>query len=83
MNKDKYLLYAKYYCDTHDKSYTNIVNNSKIKEYAKLFLNQEITKINNKLKKEKIPLIKHNLTRIRQGLTEDLDELKKDGDFNV
>lgn len=83
MNKDKYLLYAKCYCNTHEKSYAEITENEKIKEFAELFLNQEITELNAKLKKEKSPLIQHNLTRIRQGLTEDLDELKKDGDFDV
>ena len=83
MNKDKYLLYAKCYCNTHEKSYTEITDDNKIKEFAKLFLNQEITEINNKLEKESSNLIQHNLTRIRQGLTKDLDELKNGGDFDV
>ena len=83
MDKFKYTLYAKCYCDNNNKDYAVLNSEEKIKEFAKLFLKTDIDTITTKLLKTKVPLIRHNLTRLRQILMQDLNELKKGGDFNV
>lgn len=83
MNKFKYTLYAKCYCDENNKSYVELNNEEKIKEFAELFLKADIDTITTKLLKTKVPLIKRNLTRLRQDLMRDLDELRKESNFNV
>lgn len=83
MDKFKYTLYAKCYCDNNNKSYAVLNSEEKIKEFAELFLKADIDTITAKLLKTKVPLIKNNLTRLRQDLMQDLDELKKESDFNV
>lgn len=78
MDKFKYILYAKCYCDENNKSYAVLNSEEKIKEFAELFLKADIDRITAKLLKTKVPLIKHNLTRLRQILMRDLDELKNE-----
>ena len=48
MNKFKYTLYAKCYCDENNKNYAELNTEEKIKEFAELFLKADIDTITTK-----------------------------------
>lgn len=68
MNKFKYTLYAKCYCDENNKNYAELNSEEKIKEFAELFLKADIDTIT---------------TKLRQDLMRDLDELRKEGNDSL